>query len=67
MDREAPERRTVYAWARDTVLCLGRKGGLSLISLEERMRHLGGSFTVSSEPGNGTALTIDLPVAVARR
>jgi len=33
MDREAPERRTVYAWARDTILCLGRKGGLSLISL----------------------------------
>ncbi len=62
MDREAP-----HAWARNTVLCRGRKGGLSLISLEERVRHLGGSFTVSSEPGNGTALTIDLPVAVARR
>jgi signal transduction histidine kinase len=36
--------------------------GLGLIGMEERVRHLGGRFEVSSQPGHGTRLAIDLPL-----
>jgi signal transduction histidine kinase len=37
--------------------------GLGLLGIEERVAHLGGKCDVHSEPGSGTALTIQLPFA----
>ncbi len=38
--------------------------GYGLFSLRERARELGGSFLVESEPGQGTTLALQLPLAV---
>ena len=40
-----------------------RTRGLGLLGMEERVRHLGGSFQVDSQPGRGTLLRVTLPVA----
>jgi signal transduction histidine kinase len=37
--------------------------GLGLLGMEERVHHLGGSFAVDSQPGRGTTLKIELPLA----
>src|SRR5579859_3095563 len=37
--------------------------GLGLVGMEERVHHLGGTFFVKSEPGLGTLLTVELPLA----
>ncbi len=39
-------------------------GGLGLISIEERVRLLNGRLEVSSEPGVGTTLRVEVPLAV---
>ncbi|OQW32326.1 MAG: hypothetical protein A4E19_20080 [Nitrospira sp. SG-bin1] len=43
-------------------------GGISskfgLLSIQERMKALGGSFTIQSAPGQGTAATLVLPLAM---
>jgi two-component system CheB/CheR fusion protein len=36
--------------------------GLGLISMEERVRHLGGTFSISPKPGDGTSIDIRLPI-----
>jgi two-component system, chemotaxis family, CheB/CheR fusion protein len=36
--------------------------GLGLINMEERVRHLGGSFSISPAPGNGTRIDIRIPL-----
>jgi signal transduction histidine kinase len=36
--------------------------GLGLVSIEERVRELNGSITITSQPGKGTMLTADIPV-----
>ena len=36
--------------------------GLGLVGMEERVQHLGGSFQVKSEPGQGTTLIAEFPV-----
>ncbi|MFF2079436.1 sensor histidine kinase [Kitasatospora sp. NPDC058162] len=41
----------------------GGDGGFGLPSMRARARALGGSFTVESAPGEGTALAVQLPVA----
>jgi two-component system sensor histidine kinase UhpB len=38
--------------------------GLGLLSIEERARLVGGSFTIVSEPGRGTALVVNIPLNV---
>ena len=40
-----------------------KKGGFGLLSIRERLLHLGGQFKISSEPGKGTLaiLTVPLP------
>jgi two-component system, chemotaxis family, CheB/CheR fusion protein len=38
-----------------------RRSGLGLISMEERARIMQGIFTVESEPGEGTRITVDVP------
>jgi two-component system CheB/CheR fusion protein len=37
--------------------------GLGLISMEERVRHLGGTFAISPKPGDGTRIEIRIPIA----
>ena len=39
-----------------------RVRGLGLLGMEERIRHLGGSFEIDSRPGCGTLLRVSLPV-----
>jgi signal transduction histidine kinase len=38
-----------------------RVRGLGLLGMEERARHLGGSFQIDSRPGRGTLLRVSLP------
>jgi PAS domain S-box-containing protein len=38
------------------------KGGLGLISIEERARLLGGTLRIRSRPGLGCRLTVDIPI-----
>jgi signal transduction histidine kinase len=40
-----------------------RVKGMGLLGIEERVSHLGGTFTVESQPGKGAALRVDLPLA----
>ena len=40
-----------------------RVRGLGLLGMEERVHHLGGVFSIDSQPGRGTLLRITLPVA----
>jgi len=35
---------------------------MGLLGIEERVSHLGGTFTVESQPGQGTVLRITLPL-----
>jgi signal transduction histidine kinase len=37
---------------------------MGLLGMEERVTHLGGTFQVSSRPGQGAALHIELPLAI---
>lgn len=39
-----------------------RTRGLGLLGMEERVVQLGGSFRVTSEPGRGTVVTVELPL-----
>jgi signal transduction histidine kinase len=39
-----------------------RKGGLGLISMEERVRLVGGELKVQSQPGQGTTVTAFVPL-----
>jgi len=41
----------------------GRVRGLGLVGMEERVRHLGGEFQVRSQPGAGTKVAVELPIA----
>jgi len=41
--------------------------GLGLLGMEERVTHLGGTFQVKSEPGRGTLVLVDLPLAAAEQ
>lgn len=43
----------------------GGKGGLGLISMQERIRHVKGSLTLSSEPGKGALVIASVPVSGA--
>ena len=36
--------------------------GLGLFSLRERIRYLGGSFSLNSKPGNGTSVVLSVPI-----
>jgi len=36
---------------------------LGLLGMEERARHLGGTFQIDSRPGLGTLLRVTLPIA----
>jgi len=38
-----------------------QRQGLGLVSMEERVRNLGGTFTINSAPGQGTTISLYLP------
>jgi signal transduction histidine kinase len=38
------------------------KGGLGLISMEERVRLVGGKLTIKSRPGKGTTVEVFVPL-----
>ncbi len=40
-----------------------RRRGLGLLGMEERVRELGGTFTLSSVPGAGTTVRVEIPLA----
>ncbi len=39
--------------------------GMGILGMEERIRHLHGSFHIDSKPGGGTTVAVDLPLAPA--
>jgi signal transduction histidine kinase len=39
-----------------------RTRGLGLVGMQERVNHLGGVFEISSRPGTGTKLEVELPI-----
>lgn len=39
-----------------------RTRGMGLLGMEERVRHLGGTFEIDSKPGRGTRLEVQLPL-----
>ena len=41
---------------------LSRTGKLGLVGMEERVRLLGGTLSLKSEPGKGTTVTIEVPI-----
>jgi PAS domain S-box-containing protein len=40
-----------------------KEGGFGLFSIQERLAHLGGTFAVTSNPGAGTTITLEAPLA----
>ena len=40
-----------------------REKGLGLLGMEERVKHLGGSFHIESQPGQGASIRVDLPLS----
>lgn len=50
-----------FAVGRETNVAEER--GLGLLGMRERMKHLGGSLTVESEPGGGTKITAMVPLS----
>jgi signal transduction histidine kinase len=47
----------------EAVLVAAQRGRLGLVGMEERVRQLGGSLWIESEPGGPTSLSIRVPVA----
>ena len=41
-------------------------GGLGLLSLRERARHIGGSLEIESAPGQGSRFTLTVPLSLAK-
>ena len=39
-----------------------KRGGLGLISMEERARLVNGKFSIRSQPGNGTSVEVFVPL-----
>jgi signal transduction histidine kinase len=42
------------------------KGGLGLISMEERVRLIDGRFSIQSQPGKGTTVEVFVPLVSAK-
>ena len=45
----------------------GRKGGLGLLSMRERLRLVGGSISIRSKPSSGTRIDVTVPLAARGR
>ncbi len=46
----------------EAMSALARNGKLGLAGMQERAQLLGGTLTVKSQPGEGTSITVELPV-----
>jgi signal transduction histidine kinase len=44
-----------------------RSRGMGLLGMEERVRRLGGTLSVDSQPGKGTTITAELPIATGEK
>ena len=64
-------RVTVERTANKILVCVSDDGhgfdpqrvrGLGILGMEERVRHLGGLFTIDSKPGSGTTLKAEFPL-----
>ncbi len=44
-----------------------REKGMGLLGMEERVSHLRGAFQVSSQPGKGTVINVELPLVRGQR
>jgi signal transduction histidine kinase len=49
------------------VRAVAGKGGLGLISIEERARLIRGKFSLKTQPGDGVLITIEAPIEAQRR
>ncbi len=45
----------------------GETGGYGLFGIRERLSHFGGEFSIRSEPGRGTTVTVKVPRQVKRK
>ncbi len=45
---------------------VGRRGGMGLLGMEERIRELSGDFEIESSPGKGTRLRARIPTKVSK-
>jgi signal transduction histidine kinase len=43
-----------------------KKGGLGLISMQERVRALNGEWAIDSKPGSGTVVIVSVPLSEDR-
>ncbi len=46
---------------------LTAKGGLGVVSMKERVRHVGGTLSIESHVSSGTRLTVRVPLKNASR
>jgi len=44
-----------------------QKEGFGLLSIRERLTHIGGTFAIESEPGKGTKVTLTAPLHLTKR
>jgi two-component system sensor histidine kinase UhpB len=47
--------------------CAEQQGSLGLVNMRERTEFVGGELTVRSAPGQGTCITIEVPLAEEER
>jgi signal transduction histidine kinase len=51
---------------RDVLKRKNPERGLGLVAMEERVKLLGGSFSISSEKGSGTRISFSIPKSEGR-
>lgn len=61
--RQEPERLLLTIQDDGQGFDTRRVRGLGLVGMSERVTHVGGTFEVDSEPGRGTLLRVELPLA----
>ena len=51
----------------DQTATLANASGVGLAGMRERVASLGGSLTITSAPGTGTSVTVELPLATGEK
>jgi two-component system CheB/CheR fusion protein len=59
-------RLTVSDAGRGFDLDQARRKGMGLIAMEERVRQVGGTFTLTTAPGKGTRIDVEIPVGPSK-
>jgi signal transduction histidine kinase len=44
---------------------IDQRGGMGLVNMGERARHIGGALTIQSTPGKGTIVRVSVPISKA--